>query len=68
MAPLTRGFTAKPNFKVVATVAGDAVLTADGQSLVFTPKNGFTGIGSVTFRVTDADGDQMTRTIGVRVF
>jgi hypothetical protein len=68
MAPLTRGFTAKPNFKVVAAVAGDAVLTADGQSLVFTPKNGFTGIGSVTFRVSDADGDQMTRTIGVRVF
>jgi hypothetical protein len=68
MAPLTRGFTAKPKFKVVATVAGDAVLTADGQSLVFTPKDGFTGLGSVTFRVTDADGDQMTRTIGVRVF
>jgi hypothetical protein len=35
---------------------------------VFTPKDGFTGLGSVTFRVTDADGDQITRTIGVRVF
>lgn len=68
MPPLTRGFTAKPKFKVVATVGGDAVPTADGQSLVFAPKTGFTGLASVTFRVTDADGDQMTRTIGVRVF
>ncbi len=68
MAPLTRGFTAKPKFKVVATVGGDAVLTADGQSIVFTPKGGFTGLASVAFRVTDSDGDQMTRTIGVRVF
>jgi hypothetical protein len=68
MAPLTRGFTAKPKFKVVATVGGDAFLTSDGQSLVFTPKAGFTGLASVTFRVTDADGDQMTRTIGLRVF
>lgn len=68
LAPLTRGFTAKPKFKVVATVGGNAVPTADGQSLVFTPKDGFTGIGSVTFRVSDADGDQMTRTIGIWVF
>ncbi len=68
LAPLTRGFTAKPKFKVVATVGGNAVPTADGQSLVFSPKDGFTGIGNVTFRVTDADGDQMTRTIGIRVF
>ena len=68
LAPLTRGFTAKPKFEVVATVGGNAVPTDDGQFIVFAPKDGFTGLASVTFRVTDADGDQMTRPIGVRVF
>jgi hypothetical protein len=68
LAPLTRGFTAKPKFEVVATVGGNAVPSDDGQSIVFAPKDGFTGLASVTFRVTDADGDHMTRPIGVRVF
>ena len=67
LAPLTRGFTAKPKFAIIATAGGVAALTADGQSAVFTPAAGFTGLGGVTFRVTDAEGDSMNRTIGVLV-
>jgi len=67
LAPLTRGFTAKPRFTIVATTGGVAAITADGQSALFSAAVGFTGLGSVTFRVTDAEGDSMNRTVGVLV-
>jgi hypothetical protein len=67
LAPLARGFTDKPKFAIVATTGGAAALTADGQTAVFSPTVGFTGLGSFTFRVTDAEGDSMERTVGVLV-
>ena len=67
LAPLARGFTAEPKFAIIGTSWGAATLTSDGQSAVFVATEGFSGLGSLTFRVTDAEGDSMSRTVGVLV-
>lgn len=64
-ARLTRGFTLKPVHAVTGAVNGTATLS--GDTITFTPAAGFTGLASFTYKVVDAQGDSMSRTVNVRV-
>lgn len=66
LSELTRGFTASPSYVINATVHGEAVLLNDHR-LRFAPTPGFAGLASVSFTVTDAEGDSMQRSIGLHV-
>ncbi len=67
LRPLTRGFVDEPVFTIDETSAGETSLQNDGFTAEYSPAAGFNGIATFTFTVTDAEGDSMTRTFGVRV-
>ena len=66
LALLTKGFTAQPVHRIEAISSGEAHLRPDGHTLRFTaPAHEI--LAAIRFSVTDAEGDTMTRTIGVAV-
>lgn len=65
LARLTRGFTHGPVHAITDASHGTATLS--GATARFSPASGFTGLASFTFKVTDTQGDTMTRTVHVRV-
>ncbi|MCH4551691.1 T9SS type A sorting domain-containing protein [Aestuariibaculum lutulentum] len=58
---LSRGFTNNPTYQVFNEENGNANLA--GNIVQFTP--GANGFASFDFRVTDSDGDSMTRTVNM---
>jgi Bacterial Ig domain len=64
---LTLGFTAAPVHTITAANGGTAQVLADGFTVRFTPSGGFFGLASLSFTVTDAQGDAMTESVGVLV-
>jgi len=66
-ARLTAGFTQKPVYKVTGATHGELTLLPDGKIVRFTPAANFTGLASFALTVTDAEGDSMSRTVGVLV-
>jgi hypothetical protein len=67
LGALTRGFTAKPVYVVTKASGGDVTLLAGGKTARFTAARGASGLANFAFSVTDADGDSMTRNVGIRV-
>jgi hypothetical protein len=65
LSQLTRGYAKSPVFTRLSD--GDGTVTIDGTWARFQPASGFTGVTYFEFKVTDADGDEMVRRIGVRV-
>lgn len=63
---LSRGYTAEPVFTVTNARNG-AVRLEKGHIARFEPSGNGDALGGFTFTVTDAEGDSMTRTVGVRV-
>ncbi|HEY0944739.1 MAG TPA: Ig-like domain-containing protein [Opitutaceae bacterium] len=62
-----RGFTDRPVFTVAEAANGSVEVLPDGETARFNPAPGFAGLAGFTFTVTDAQGDAMTRTIGVLI-
>ena len=52
---------------VEAAVGGTVELLADGKTARFTPAEGFSGLGSFDFSVTDDDDDSMRQTVGLLI-
>lgn len=67
LAALTRGYTASPKHTLGSMVGGAGVIQGDGRTARFTAAAQFHGLGHLTFTVTDAAGDTLTRTIGIHV-
>lgn len=67
LSTLTSGFSAKPAHQIIVQENGTADLAPDGLTLRFTPQPGFRGFARVVFRVSDATGDALTRTLGIAV-
>ncbi|MDR0811290.1 MAG: InlB B-repeat-containing protein [Paludibacter sp.] len=65
LSQYTLGYTASPAYSVVT--ADNGTVTISGNYARFQPALNFTGITYFEFKVTDAQGDEMTRRIGVRV-
>ncbi len=63
---LGRGYTDKPVY-TLASVSGGKATLVDGRLARFTPSAQGEGLGGFSFTVTDATGDSMTRTIGIRI-
>ncbi|MDR0710860.1 MAG: hypothetical protein LBF67_00745 [Prevotellaceae bacterium] len=65
LSQFTRGYTKNPVYTSGAVEHG--ALTIDGSWARFQPEDNYTGIAYFEFKVTDGDGDEMTRRIGVRI-
>ncbi|MDR2937803.1 MAG: cadherin-like domain-containing protein, partial [Prevotellaceae bacterium] len=65
LSQYTRGYTKSPVYSVVAN--GDGAVVINGNYARFTPAADFKGVTYFTFKVKDADGDEMTRKVAVRV-
>lgn len=67
LTQFTRGFTNRsPVYSVFGATNGTVTLVA-GRIARFVPTAGGDALGSFTFAVTDADGDTMTNTVGIRI-
>ena len=64
LTPLTAGFTQNPVYSTVS--GGDLEITYDGSLMTLTLKRNRKGIHYVNFKVTDAEGSEMIRTLGIR--
>ncbi|HSH09911.1 MAG TPA: hypothetical protein VK995_05955, partial [Oceanipulchritudo sp.] len=67
LSALARGFTESPVFTIESELNGTVTILGDGTSVEFAPTGSFSGLAEFTFKVTDATGDSMRRTVGVRV-
>lgn len=65
LSQYTRGYTKTPVYTAVSN--GNGTVTIEGNWAHFLPNTGFKGVTYFEFKVTDGDGDTMTRRIGVRV-
>lgn len=63
---LTRGYSDRPSFTITGIGGGTIAAVAEGL-LRFTPSSPGNGLGGFTFAVTDAAGDTMTRSVGIRI-
>ena len=67
LSRLTTGYTSTPVHGVSGASVGAVQLLADGHTARFTPPNGYSGLASYAFTVSDSAGDSATGTIGVLV-
>ncbi|HUJ08925.1 MAG TPA: T9SS C-terminal target domain-containing protein [Verrucomicrobiae bacterium] len=67
LSQYTVGFTNSPVHSVFSPTNGGVVLLGDGKTARFTPTSGFSGLGSFSFAVVDAESSTLTNTVGVRV-
>lgn len=68
LAALTRGFTNNsPRYAVFTALNGTVVTNGNGRTARFTPGVSTNALAGFTFSVVDANGYNMTNTIGVRV-
>jgi hypothetical protein len=65
LSQFTRGYTKNPVY--TSEVAEHGVLAVDGNWARFQPEDDYTGIAYFEFKVTDDEGDEMIRRIGVRI-
>ncbi|MCA9264693.1 MAG: beta-propeller domain-containing protein, partial [Planctomycetales bacterium] len=50
-----------------ASLGADVAIAADGQSLIYTPSEGFSGVESLTYTAVDARGNASTATVTIEV-
>jgi hypothetical protein len=68
LTALTRGFTNNsPRYAVFGAVNGTVITNGNGRTARFTPNVSTNALAGFTFSVVDANGYNMTNTIGVRV-
>lgn len=68
LGALTRGFTNNsPRYAVFSAINGTVVTNGNGRTARFTPAANTNSLAGFTFSVADANGYNMTNTIGVRV-
>jgi hypothetical protein len=68
LAALTRGFTNNsPKYLVFSAVNGTVVTNGNGKTARFTSSVNTNALGSFTYTVTDANGYNMTQTVGIRI-
>lgn len=68
LAALTRGFTNNsPKYLVFNAVNGTVVTNGNGKTACFTPTVSTGALGGFTYTVTDANGYNMTQTIGIHI-
>jgi hypothetical protein len=67
LAVLTRGYTNQPRHTISVASNGSVTLLPDGTPARFAPSADFTGLAGFRFTVIDAEGDSMTREVGIRV-
>lgn len=68
LTPFTRGFTNNsPVYTVSVPTGGTVTLIGGGQMARFTSTVTTNALGRFTFSVTDAQGDSLTNTIGLRL-
>ena len=69
LAPYTVGYTKNPTYSVTGneTVLGEGSVKAsvEGSKLTLTPSAGLKGIAYIDFTVTDSEGSQLTRRLGL---
>lgn len=65
LTPYTRGFEKEPVYALASIK--NATAQVEGSILKITPNQGFSGLLYVDFSVTDADGTEMVRTLGLKV-
>lgn len=67
LTQFTRGFTNNTPTYVVSNPTNGAVSLVNGKIARFIPTAGFYGLGSFTFKVTDAQGASLTNNVGIHV-
>jgi hypothetical protein len=63
---LSRGYAEKPTY-TFSSASGGTVTLVKGRHARFTPDGQENALGGFSFTVTDAAGDSMTRTVGIRI-
>ena len=63
---LSRGYSDKPVY-TLSGASGGGVVLVNGRHARFTPNGRGDALGGFSFTVTDAAGDSMSRTVGVRI-